>query len=150
MKYWSQFLRQPILSESKVGTFPPRGRSTVLHQRSTVPPDPCRMTVPRAKSDGGGSGDRGCHPYSSRAEQTELQFFIKITFLSTPSRTTAHSGFLCGGCVLPRFWSDSSSYLPKCLTHFLAQSSCSMYICSVNEEMNTECLNSCRVQKLRH
>lgn len=50
---------------------------------------------------------------------------------------------LCGGCVLPGFWSHSSSYLPKCLTHFLAQSSCSMYICWMNEEMNMESLNSC-------
>lgn len=33
-----------IVSESKVGTFPPRGRSTIV-----LLPDPYRMTVSRAK-----------------------------------------------------------------------------------------------------
>lgn len=55
--------RTHILCESKVGTFPPQGRSTVL-----VLPEPHGMTVSRAKSDRGGGGDRRCHPYTSRAE----------------------------------------------------------------------------------
>lgn len=67
-----------------------------------------------------------------------------------PSCSAPHSGVSVWGCVLPGFGSDSSSRLLKCLTRFLAQSSCSMYICWMNEERNMECLNSCRLPKPRH
>lgn len=115
--------------------------------------NPGGVTDSRAKSESGGGRDRRCHPHAGRAGHwADRAAILSQDYipLRSPSCSTSHSGAsVCGGCVLPGCWADSSSYLPKCLPLFLAQSSCSMYICWMNEERNMECLNSCRLQKTK-
>lgn len=136
-----------VLSESKVGPLSLQGGTTVL-----VLPEPCAMTVPRAQRDSGGCGDRRCHPYTSRPEHGADRAAILprdyILLRPLPRYSTLWISVWgpCSAWILVWFILIS----PKCLTHSLAQSSCSMYVCSVNEERNTGRLNSCRLQKLRH
>lgn len=117
-----------ILLASKASFLPSKERSTTL-----VLSNPGGVTDSRAKGDSGGGRDRRCHPRAGRAERCADRAAILYQDyipLCSPSCSTSHSGVsVCGGCVLPGCWSDSSSYLPKCLPLFLAQSSCSMHIC---------------------